>query len=146
MNFSLIYKDKKGKYSEKIYSIEQLVQGIPKTKKTLLAIRESSGFLSSNGEEIFEHDLVTIITEDSQLISVECIKGEFERIDNPQSPLYVSGAVLVSVSVSGFYFFRTDGLKSLPIKENYLGKHDCDCMVKVNNTVIINDYLKKEKV
>jgi len=144
MNFSLIYKDKKGKYSEKIYSIEQLVQGIPKTKKTLLAIRESSGFLSSNGEEIFEHDLVTIITEDSQLISVECKKGIIERSVSVQSPLHKNNTTVVSIS--GFYFERSDGLKSLPIKENYLGKHDCDCMVKVNNTVIINDYLKKEKV
>jgi hypothetical protein len=69
-----------------------------------------------NGKPIYVGDIIELVTEDREKITIECKFGTVQR------QIYEN-----LVEITGFYFERSnDGRKTFPIVNNYLGKHDTE--------------------
>lgn len=69
-----------------------------------------------NGGLIHVGDIIELVTEDGEKITIECKFGTVQR------QIYEN-----LVEITGFYFERSnDGRKTFPIVNNYLGKHDTE--------------------
>lgn len=120
MNYKFIYTNGE-MFKDIIYTFDEIVAGVAEPEGfKCIARLPSSEFLDSKGEEIFEHDRITIITN-SELLSVECKYGKFTRKINNRF-----------VEISGFYF---EGDSIPPHKINkFFEQYDSSCVVKVNNS------------
>ena len=81
------------------------------------------GCKDENGIEIWQGDILEIITENYELINIVCKYGIARRTMD-------SGW---EVDIPSFYFEREDGLKSFPIFKNWQGKHDLEIMKIIGN-------------
>jgi hypothetical protein len=84
-------------------------------------MKRYSGFKDLNSDKIYDGDILKIITENNVDIQVTCRYGSSIRE-------FSNGCIC---EIMGFYFERPDGEHTFPIVNNYLGKHDCQLMVKI---------------
>lgn len=82
-----------------------------------------SGMKDKNGDWIFDGDIISTVDDSNKNIEVICRRGIARRTMD-------SG---YTVDISSFYFEKIDGMKSFPIVENYLGKHDLELFKIVGN-------------
>jgi len=100
-----------------------------------LLLMQFTGLKDKNGKEIYEADILRIVTEDGKEIEAVCEFGVARRTMG-------SGW---EVDIPSFYFRRGDGLKSFPIVKNWAGKHDLEIIEVIGNIWENGDLLKESK-
>jgi uncharacterized phage protein (TIGR01671 family) len=86
-------------------------------------IERYSEFNDKKGKEIYEGDIISLVTADGEAITITCKFGKVKRqiFEN-------------FVEINGFYFERSnDDRKTFPIVCNYLGKHDTEIYEIIGN-------------
>lgn len=108
-------------------NMKQCMCDIKITTKPIPVIPETVGQYAEakdkNGAEIYEGDIISLVTEDGEPITIECKFGKVQRqiFEN-------------LVEITGFYFERSnDGRKTFPIVNNYLHKHDTEIWQVIGN-------------
>ena len=91
-------------------------------RETNVELVRFTGLSDKNGKEIYEGDFINLINADGKSINVVCKFGTVRReiFEN-------------TVDITGFYFELSNGRKTFPIVNNYLGKHDLEIFEVIGN-------------
>lgn len=92
-------------------------------KEEDVIIMQFSDMIAKDEVDIYEGDIIEIINEDNETVRVVCEYGTARRVMNGGT----------EVDIQGFYLKLPNGLKTFPIVNNYLGKHDLEIMSVVGN-------------
>lgn len=90
--------------------------------------QQFSGMVAS-GTDVYNTDILTCINSIGDQIKVVCKYREAQR-----EIVTVAGDQKHTCSIYGFYFEYV-GIKTFPIVNNYLGKHDLEILTVIGNTI-----------
>ncbi len=101
-------------------------------------IMQSSGLFDKNNTEIYEGDILKLVTSHGKEITVTCEFGSKER------ELRNFMGQVNTCQITGFYFLVMKRYPTYPIVENHLGKNDLEIMEVVGNIFETPELLKEQ--
>jgi len=106
-----------------IYALETKGEKDSLERYSDFEIMEWTGLVDKNKKDIYESDVLEIETANHTRVRMVCKWGTVQRTMDTGW----------EVDITGFHFYRTDGLAAFPITKNWAGKRDLDMLEVIGN-------------